>query len=162
MAKIVQNAEQVWGRNGVGTYTHPVHQVLLGKSNNEMETFRPFSEVSYNFLNRFKARHLSNLAYAHALLGFDPIFETGGTLFDKIGGKAVRQVDKLEAEGMVNTVWAFVEMKKRIMIFSSHLGMSFQKSINFSSNSSLSIWPTQSGHLQLSALISYAFQEDWR
>lgn len=89
MSKIVQNAEQVCGRNRMGMYPHPVHQVLLGESNNEMEIFRPLSEASYNLLNLFEAGHMSNLAYAHILHEFDPFF-VDGTLFDKIGGKAIR------------------------------------------------------------------------
>ena len=96
MSKIVQNAEQVCGRNRMGMYPHPVHQVLLGESNNllgesnnEMEIFRPLSEASYNLLNLFEAGHLSNLAYAHILHEFDPLL-VDGTLFDKIGGKAIR------------------------------------------------------------------------
>jgi hypothetical protein len=97
----------------MGTYTHSVHCVLLEESNTEMKIiFLPLSEASYNSLDCFDARHLSNLAYAHALLRFDPVLN-GGSLFDAIGAEAIKQVDKFEAQHVSNTVWAFAKMKKQ-------------------------------------------------
>jgi hypothetical protein len=112
MAKIVQNAEQ-GGKNQMGKYPHPVHQVLLGDRNNAIKIFRPLSEAFYNSLDHFNVRSLSNLVYAHVLLKFGTVFDDGVTLFDKIGAKAIRQVGKFEAQGIANTVLAFAKTKKQ-------------------------------------------------
>ncbi|KAL9180803.1 hypothetical protein ACHAXT_011256 [Thalassiosira profunda] len=62
-------------------------------------------------LSKFDARHLSNLAYAYALVEYQPTFKGGTTLFDHIANLASDRMGKFNSQDLANMVWAFAKVK---------------------------------------------------
>jgi hypothetical protein len=76
------------------------------------DLFRFFACASRDKLHLFDARHLSNLAYAYALVGYVPQFDDGSDLFDLIATQAAELKADFIPQGISNIVWAFATVKK--------------------------------------------------
>jgi hypothetical protein len=123
IAKIVQNAKRLGWQCHDDFHPHPAHEVVLGDfPYHTPEIVWPFTELVNYRLSEFDARHLSNAAYAHALLGLneevgapnemDPNYKiTGIYLFPNIAGEALQKVNDFNARDVSQLVWAFATMK---------------------------------------------------
>ena len=80
MAKIVKCI-----REGNQTRTMNVYYQALGRLLQQENPFGHFAKAADKQLMKFDARHVSNLAYAYALVGHNPKFDDGSNLFQKIG-----------------------------------------------------------------------------
>ncbi|KAL3787222.1 hypothetical protein HJC23_004263 [Cyclotella cryptica] len=86
------------------------HFLLDGDSNPKEEIFQDLAEAASDILPRFKSRELSNLAYAYALLGYDPKLESDRTLFQQIAMESLDRLHQFNAQDLSNMVWAFAAL----------------------------------------------------
>jgi hypothetical protein len=90
---------------------------LDDNSNVQTSIFQPLAKRANDILLDYDARYLANLAYAHALLGFDPKFEDGSTLMGKIAVASIRRVEDFNPQNLSNTVWAYATMNEKHSAF---------------------------------------------
>ncbi|KAL7455121.1 hypothetical protein ACHAWC_006694, partial [Mediolabrus comicus] len=87
MAKIVQILKKrAGGRRKEDAYRMILREMLLNKDNRtaNRELFQILAKKSMDIVHEFDARHISNLAYAYALIEYVPKFDDGSDLFDHI------------------------------------------------------------------------------
>ena len=116
MAKIVQILrKRAGGRRGEDAYRIVLRELLLEKDNRSAnrELFQFIAEKSLDIVHEFDARHISNLAYAYALIEYVPKFGDGNDLFDHIAMQSIEMRAEFAAQGISNMVWAFATVKKR-------------------------------------------------
>jgi hypothetical protein len=66
-----------------------VYHRALGSLLQHSNPFGHFAKAADRKLMDFEARHMSNLAYAYALVGYNPKFDDGNNLLQKIGDKSI-------------------------------------------------------------------------
>jgi len=113
MAKIVKILRQQGKRRGEDSSRVILRRLLVSedmKSNRAL--FKFFANASIDQLDQFEARHLSNLAYAYALIDYVPEFDDGSDLFDHIAMNAVETKVEFNAQDMSNMVWAYATVDK--------------------------------------------------
>ena len=71
------------------------------------ETFDFFTQEVVNNFHRFDAKNLSMVAYAYALIGYEPAFVDGSDLFDHIATKALEIVAEFEPPALSSILYAF-------------------------------------------------------
>ncbi len=76
------------------------------------DLFRSFACASRDKLNQFGVRHLSNLAYTYALIGYVPEFDNGSDLFDHIATHAAERRAEFSVQDVSNMERAFIAVKK--------------------------------------------------
>ncbi len=116
IAKIVQILRKLAGRRrGEDAYRTVLRELLLEKDNRtaNRELFQIFAEKSMDILHQFDARHISNLAYAYALIEYVPKFDDGSDLFDHISMQSIKLRSGFNGQDVSNMVWAFATVKKR-------------------------------------------------
>jgi hypothetical protein len=86
------------------------------------DLFQSFASASRDKLNQFDARHLSNLAYAYASMGYVPEFEEERDLFDHIATQAVERSAEFNAQDISNVVWAFATVNKQHALLFEAMG----------------------------------------
>ena len=112
MAKIVQNIKRAKQLRHLNRYQQAFdHFLLSGGSTPRVSIFSPYAETANRLLVEFDARCISNLAYAYALLGYDPNLEDGNTLLSNIADASIGCIHKFEPQGISNIVWAFATLK---------------------------------------------------
>ena len=106
MAKIVKTLRQQGKRREEDSSRIILRRLLLS---NDMtpnrELFKLLAGASMDIIHQFDARHLSNLAYAYALIDYVPEFDDRSDLFDHIAMKAVEIKAEFNAQDMSNMVW---------------------------------------------------------
>jgi hypothetical protein len=111
MAKTVKNVREAKQRRRMNIYQQSFGNVFLDDNSNvQTSIFQPLAKRANDILVDYDARCLANLAYAHALLGFDPKFEDGSTLMEKIAVESIRRVEDFDPQALSNTVWAYATM----------------------------------------------------
>jgi hypothetical protein len=105
MAKIKQSIREAQERREMNIY-HLALGSLFQKSN----PFGYFANAADRILmetSEFDARCMSNLAYAYALVGYNPTFEDGSSLLEKIGVRSITCITQFTTQGLSNIVWAY-------------------------------------------------------
>ncbi len=87
--------------------------LLNGNAMIKEDVFLSLANASVREMNQFNAQSLSNLAYAHALIGYAPKFDDGRDLFDHIAIHANGRTKEFNPQEVSNMVWAFATVKKR-------------------------------------------------
>jgi hypothetical protein len=77
------------------------------------DLFLSLANESLRKLDQFDARHISNLAYAYALIRFVPVLADGSDLFDHIAMQAIKMRAEFAPQNLSNMVWAYATVKKR-------------------------------------------------
>jgi hypothetical protein len=104
MAKSVKSIREAHERKRMSTY----HQAL-GSLFQKSKPFGHFAKAADRLLmetSEFNARCMSNLAYAYALVGYNPKFEDGSSLLEKIGDRSIACIKKFTSQELANLVWA--------------------------------------------------------
>jgi hypothetical protein len=101
MAKSVKIIREAHERRKVNIY----HQTL-GSILQDSNPFGHFAKAADRILVKFSARHMSNLAYAYALVGYDPKLLDGSSLLRKIGDKSITCIKQFNSQDISNLVWA--------------------------------------------------------
>ena len=110
MAKIVKILHETDKKRGEDSSHVILREVLLDKDmmpNGEF--FQSFAHASVDKLHQFDARHISNLAYAYALIEYVPDFDDGSDLFDHIAAQSV-EMKEFKEQDISNIVWAFAKV----------------------------------------------------
>jgi hypothetical protein len=128
MAKTVKNVREAKQRRRMNIYQQSFGNVFLD-DNSTVQTsiFQPLAKRANDILLDYDARYLANLAYAHALLGFDPKFEDGSTLMGKIAVASIRRVEDFDPQNLSNTVWAYATMNVKHSALFMKIGNSIVK-----------------------------------
>jgi hypothetical protein len=116
VAKIVQILRKRAGRRrGEDAYRIVLRELLLHEDNRttNRQLFQMFAEKSMDILHEFDARHISNVAYAYALIEYVPKFDDGSDLFDHIAMQSIKMRSGFNEQDVSNMVWAFATVKKR-------------------------------------------------
>ncbi|KAL7450816.1 hypothetical protein ACHAWC_002664 [Mediolabrus comicus] len=111
MAKIVQILLKRAGRRrGEDAHRIILRELLLEKDNKtaNRELFQFIAEKSMDILYEFDARHISNLAYAYALIEYVPQI-SHPHLFEAMGDQVVAQdhLRDFRPQALSNIVWAY-------------------------------------------------------
>ncbi|KAL3765474.1 hypothetical protein ACHAWO_009319 [Cyclotella atomus] len=75
------------------------------------KSFGHFAKAADRQLIEFDERHLSNLAYAYALVDYNPKFNDGSNLFQKIGDKSIICINRFKPQELANLVWAYATLR---------------------------------------------------
>ena len=89
------------------------------------ELFQSFANVCKNKLDQFEARHLSNLAYAYALINYVPEIDAGeNDLFDYIAEQSRGSIDahEFKPQELSNMLWAYATVKKSHAVLFEAIG----------------------------------------
>eukprot|EP00956_Cyclotella_meneghiniana_P040618 scaffold200815_cov53-Cyclotella_meneghiniana.AAC.1 len=84
---------------------------LDDKANLTASIFQPLTKRANDILMEFEPRYLSNLAYAYALLEYDPKLDNGSTLLENIAEASIDVIDQFNAQGISNSVWACAKLE---------------------------------------------------
>jgi hypothetical protein len=86
--------------------------ILLDENSKPQEgIFHPLAEAANDTLPDCEPRGLSNLAYAYALLGYDPEFDDSTTMLEKIADASLSSIGQFNAQDISNMMWAFATLK---------------------------------------------------
>eukprot|EP00956_Cyclotella_meneghiniana_P024918 scaffold50928_cov56-Cyclotella_meneghiniana.AAC.1 len=113
MAKIVHNvryAKQQKNERDMNIYQCAFGNVL-DEGNYRDSIFHPLAESANYILADYEPRYLSNLAYAFALLGYNPKFDDGSTLLTNIADSSIACIEEFNEQDISNTVWAYAKLE---------------------------------------------------
>jgi hypothetical protein len=111
-AKIVQNIQNAKTTRKINMNQQVFGNVLFDdKSSPNQIIFGELAREANKDLHKFDPRCLSNLAYAFALLGYDPEFENGTTLLQNVTEKSVRCINTFNAQDIANIVWSYAALR---------------------------------------------------
>eukprot|EP00986_Skeletonema_menzelii_P018532 scaffold26655_cov153-Skeletonema_menzelii.AAC.2 len=123
MAKIVSILHRQSKRRGEDSSRVILREQLLNKGMRpKIELFQSFAHASMDKLDEFDARHLSNLAYAYALIRYVPKFDDGSDLFDRIAIKAVAKTSDFSPQHFSNIIWSYATVNKPNAILFEEIG----------------------------------------
>lgn len=112
MAKIASNVQFAKSRRRMNPYQQSFSEILLdSNSAPSYEIFTRCAKAANEKLQSFEARYLANLAYAFALLGYDPQLDSSCTLLENVAGKSVECIKQFEPQGISNIVWSLATLK---------------------------------------------------
>ena len=107
-AKTIQALQRSKRRCGSSSYEGYFHGILIRQRD---AVFSFLARTAVNKLDQIEPRHISNLAYAYALLEFVPILNDGSNLFDHIADKSIPKLEKFNPQDLSNIIWAFEKVK---------------------------------------------------
>ncbi|KAL3769288.1 hypothetical protein ACHAWO_007960 [Cyclotella atomus] len=111
MAKIAVNALKSRKQRRVSNFQKVFGNLFFDGQNINEVLFRHLAIRANDSLPHFNARELSNLAYAYALLGYDPILDEDHTLLENIADASIICGEQFNAQDVSNMVWAFATLK---------------------------------------------------
>jgi len=80
LGKIMKEVDNYGQRRSQGIHHQILHDILIGQDSREKElAFQSIANTSVTNLSKFDARCLSNLAYACAIAGINPLLEDGSS-----------------------------------------------------------------------------------
>jgi hypothetical protein len=97
-------------REASQTRTMNVNHQALGRLLQKSNPFGHFAVAADRKLIEFDPRQLSNLAYAYALVGYNPRFDEGSNLFQKIGDRSIICIDHFNSQDLSNLLWAYATL----------------------------------------------------
>jgi hypothetical protein len=110
IAKIMNNVKEAKQRRKVNSIHHAFGTLLLDQDSFPMEDVFEFCAMAADrILPRYDSRHISNLGYAYALVGYDPQLDSR-TLLQNIGDTSIGFIQEFNAQGISNIVWAFATL----------------------------------------------------
>ncbi|KAL3769300.1 hypothetical protein ACHAWO_007972 [Cyclotella atomus] len=105
MAKIVNTLKEAKQRRKMNRNHHAFGKLLLDKDSGPMEDVFDFLAIAADrILPAYSARHISNLAYAYALIGYNPKLDNQ-TLLQNIGNESIGFIEGFNA--FANIAWAY-------------------------------------------------------
>ena len=108
MAKMVQHIR----KRKLDATQQALSNVLLDESSNLNESiFYELANHSSQILSNFEPRYLSNLAYAHALIEYNPEFDDGSKLLTNIANESIGRINEFNAQDISNMVWAYATLE---------------------------------------------------
>jgi hypothetical protein len=111
MAKIVNTLKEAKQRRKMNRNHHAFGKLLLDKDSGPMEDVFDFLAIAAErILPAYSARHISNLAYAYALIGYNPKLDNQ-TLLQNIGNESIGFIEGFNGQDISNMVWAFATLK---------------------------------------------------
>ncbi|KAL3782873.1 hypothetical protein HJC23_008867 [Cyclotella cryptica] len=114
MAKITRHVREVKWKTQMGINQQAFAQVFLDDdSHHDEQVFLPFAKAANQILPQYDSRCLSNFAYAYAILGNDPTFDDGSTLFTNITSltlELLEQQNSFEPQGISNLLWSYATL----------------------------------------------------
>eukprot|EP00956_Cyclotella_meneghiniana_P037576 scaffold140783_cov73-Cyclotella_meneghiniana.AAC.1 len=112
MAKIVKNVRDGKQSTRPNANQQVFRRLFLdNKANPTANIFQPLTNRANDILMKFEPRCLSNLAYAYALLGYNPKFDNGSTLLGNIADASIDVIDQFNAQEISNAVWASAKLE---------------------------------------------------
>ncbi|KAL3785766.1 hypothetical protein ACHAWO_009725 [Cyclotella atomus] len=108
MAKIAKAAKEAQQKRKLNNYHRAFGNVLLAEGAIE-DVFDVFAMAADRILPDYGARHISNLAYAYALIGYNPQLDNQ-TLLGKIGDASIGFIEDFNGQDVSNMVWAFATL----------------------------------------------------
>eukprot|EP00956_Cyclotella_meneghiniana_P008599 scaffold11689_cov69-Cyclotella_meneghiniana.AAC.3 len=110
IAKIVRGIREAHERRRVNIYHQAFGSVLQESSSNPNQgIFHALVKATDANLPDFKSRDLSNIAYAYALLGYDPKIDER-SLLGAIAEKSIDCIQQFEPQHFANTVWSYARL----------------------------------------------------
>jgi hypothetical protein len=112
IAKILKCVREAKGKGKDGAY-HNMFALALGvdKLTSSDGIFRCLAKAANDILPQFDQRCIANLVYAYALLGYNPRFNGGSTLFENAAHVAIRKLHGFNSQNLANTVWSFATLE---------------------------------------------------
>jgi hypothetical protein len=86
------------------------------------DLFLSLANASVHKMDQFGARHISNLAYAYALIRFVPALADGSDLFHQVAKAAIQRKEDFNSQGVANLLWSYAKMgvvDGQLFLFSS-------------------------------------------
>jgi hypothetical protein len=111
MAKIAVNALKSRKQRRVSNFQKVFGNLFFDGQNINEVLFRHLAIRANASLPHFNVRELSNLAYANALLGYNPRLDEDHTLLESIANASIICGEKFNAQDVSNMVWAFATLK---------------------------------------------------
>jgi hypothetical protein len=102
MAKIAKSIREANKMKRMNVYHRELGSILQ-----RTNPFGRFAIAADRKLISFEVRDLSNLAYAYALVGYNPKFDGGNNLFQKIGDRSITCIKEFNSQDLSNLVWAY-------------------------------------------------------
>jgi len=93
-----------------------IHILIGNNSTNKQHIFTEIAKASVPILDKFDARHLSNLIYAFGLAEVTAIHDVeddGSTFFDALAQAAITNLNEFNEQDISNMVWAYAALNKR-------------------------------------------------
>jgi hypothetical protein len=112
MAKIVKCIREAKRKRKDGAY-HKMLALALGVDNltSSDDIFQCLAKAANHILPQFDQRCIANLVYAYALLGYNPRFNDGSTLFENAAPVAIRKLHGFNSQNLAITVWSFATLE---------------------------------------------------
>jgi hypothetical protein len=106
-AKIAKNVSQACKQNRLNVYRKAFGSILLNQYHNpNKDIFHRLVESADCIIAKSMPRCLSNLAYAFALVGYNPKLRND-TLLEKVADASIICSKQFEAQSVSNMVWAY-------------------------------------------------------
>jgi len=86
------------------------------------DLFLSLANASVHKMDQFDARHISNLAYAYALIRFVPVLIDGNDLFYQVAKTAIQRKEDFNSQDVANILWSYATMgivDEQLFLFSS-------------------------------------------
>eukprot|EP00985_Skeletonema_marinoi_P013377 scaffold6613_cov158-Skeletonema_marinoi.AAC.4 len=114
MAKLIDVLREHGGRRRGDDISDVLSSLLMNSDMTpKKELFRSFAFASRDKLNHFDVRHLSNIAYAYALIKYVPEFDDeSDLLFHHIATQAALHSTEFNAQDISNMMWAYATVDK--------------------------------------------------
>ncbi|KAL7458879.1 hypothetical protein ACHAWC_010596 [Mediolabrus comicus] len=96
--------------------------LLLNDDGIREDLFLSLANASVYKMDQFDARHLSNLAYAYALIRFVPVLIDGRDLFYHVAKAAIQRKEDFNSQQVANLLWSYAKMgivDEQLFLFSS-------------------------------------------
>eukprot|EP00956_Cyclotella_meneghiniana_P012455 scaffold17701_cov38-Cyclotella_meneghiniana.AAC.2 len=110
IAKIVRSVREAHARRRVNFYHQSIGKVLQESSSNPNQgIFHALAKATDANLPHFESQALANIAYAYALLGYDPKINER-SLLGGIAEKSIDCIHQFKAQEFANTVWSYAKL----------------------------------------------------
>jgi hypothetical protein len=112
IAKIVQSIREAHQRRRANIY-HQALGAILRENNSDpnKSIFMALAKAADENLYQFEPRELSNLAYACALLKYNPNLAGSITLLENIADASLDKIVNFETQGIANMLWTYATLK---------------------------------------------------
>jgi len=93
-----------------------IHILIGNNSTNKQHIFTEIAKASVPILDKFDARHLSNLIYAFGLAEVTAIHDVeddGSTFFDILAQAAITNLNEFNEQDISNMLWAYAALNKQ-------------------------------------------------
>ena len=117
MAKVIKNVRTAQEKGRVNAYQRAFRNVFIDdESFLHRNYFEPLSDAANAIITSddthyYETRHLTNIAYAFALIGYNPKVGRTSTLLENIADTSIDRVQEFNDQNIGNTAWAYATLK---------------------------------------------------